>query len=303
MRTTWILLTVVLLLFLSVVPVVGCQQQPESAPALPPPEPAPAPPTPAPTETLPPTPAPTPVPAPAPTPPPPPPPQPAIDEPELSENEVCFSVWSQMPTELPDGYKKSQFSGDTRKATYEGKGEWTFVVFGSAKDTGPLSTEIHEKTPGHWIEQESQEITTCELSLTAVFNEETKVFKITDIERFNEQVDTEITETPVPGELLVDWIRAAYGGQRYEFEGSVENVGKIPLNNLEVEFTLLGEDGKFLVMERATLDPETIAPGERAHFLHRINLREKIRRYDFTFITATGKQFLRVSEDIFILLP
>jgi len=295
MKKTIVVLLIIPLLLSSVTMAAGCQQQPESAPAPPPPKPAPAPPTPAPAEALPPTPAPTPKP-PATLPPPP-------DEPSLSEDEVCFSVWSQVPAELPDGYKKSQFSRDTRKATYEGKEEWTFVVLGSTKDMGPLSTEIYEKTPGHWIEKESQEVTTCELKLTAVFNEETKVFKITDIERFNEQVDTEITETPVPGELLVDWIRAAYDGQRYEFEGSVENVGKIPLNNIEVEFTLLDEDGKFLVMERATLDPETIAPGEIAHFLHRINLREKIRRYDFTFITATGKKFLRVSEDMFILLP
>lgn len=44
MRTTWILQTVVLLLFLSVVPVVGCQQQPEPAPTLSP-MPNPFPPT------------------------------------------------------------------------------------------------------------------------------------------------------------------------------------------------------------------------------------------------------------------
>ncbi len=283
MKKLAILYTVALLVLLIMSQVVGCQEQPA--------------PTPAPTEALPPTPAPTPAPTPTPAP-------PAVDEPSLSENEACSYVWSQLPFELPNGYKKSQFLFRTRESTYEGNGEWKFVVLGSAKkDVGPTSTEIYEKTPGHWFEKESQEVTTYELKLTAVLNEETKIFEITSIDEFNEQVKTEWTETPVPGELLVRWIRAVYSGQRYDFEGSVENVGKIPLNNIEVEFTLFDEDGKFLVMERATLDPETIAPGEIAHFLHRIILREKIRRYDFTFITATGKKFLKINEDTFILRP
>jgi hypothetical protein len=197
---------------------------------------------------------------------------------------------------------------DTGEATYEGNGDWKFVVSGSGKLEWPTPSwqragEILEKTPGNWVEQQSEKVTTYELSLTAVFYEETELLEITDIEQFNKKLTTEVIETPIEKLLLVDWIRAVYDGQRYEFEGSVENVGKIPLNIVGVEFTLFDEDGKFLVMERATLDPETIAPGETAHFLHRISLREKIRRYNFTFITTADKEFLRVSEDMFILPP
>lgn len=213
-----------------------------------------------------------------------------------------------MPSELPDGYEKSQLLIDTGEATYEGNGEWTFVVFGSGKLEWPTPSwesakEILEKTPGNWVVQQSQKVTTYELSLTAVFYEETKVLEIIDIEKFNEQLDTEVTETPVLGELLVDWIRAAYDGQRYEFEGSVENVGKITLNDIQVEFTLFDEDGKFLLTERTNVEPAIIAPGERAHFLLRVNLREKIRQYNHRFITASEEQFIRVSEDMHILSP
>ena len=304
MRKLNILLAVILFASLLVVIVVGCQQQPEPIP--PPPKPAPAPPTPAPTEALPPTPAPAPVPAPAPTPappPPPPPPQPTIDEPYLSQDEVCTYVWSQLPSELPDGYKRSQFLIDTGKATYEGNGEWTFVVFGSGELKWPSSTkiEIHEKTPGNWVGQQSQDVTTYELSLTAVFYEETKVLEIIDIEKFNEQLTTEAIETPIQKALLVHWIRGEYVGQRYRLEGSVENVGKIPLNDIQVEFALLDEDGKFLATEKTTLDPEIINPGERAKWFLNFTVREKVRRYNYEFTTASGQPFLMVSEDLFIL--
>ncbi len=132
MRKLIVLRTIILFVLLAAVIMVGCQQQPE---------PAPAPPAPAPT--LPPPPAPTPKPTPTPA---PPPPTPAPDEPKLSANEVCSYVWSQLPSELPDGYEKSQFFAFTKQATYEGKGEWTFVIFGSMEEIGPLQTKIYEKT-------------------------------------------------------------------------------------------------------------------------------------------------------------
>lgn len=286
MRKLIVLRTIILSVLLVAVIMVGCQQQPE---------PAPAPPTPAPT--LPPPPAPTPKPTPTPA---PPPPTPAPDEPKLSENEVCSLVWSRLPSELPDGYEKSQFFVDTKQATYEGKGEWTFVIFGSMEEIGPLQTKIYEKTTGHWVEEESQEVTTCELKLIADFYEKTRVFEIKDIEEFNEKVDTEITETPVPQELRVDWIKGEYDGSRYLFEGSVENVGKIPLHDIQIELVSFDEDGKLMTTERVPLEPEIIAPGELAHFLLRFSQREKLRSYDYTFITVSGEKFQRVGEDLFI---
>lgn len=116
-------------------------------------------------------------------------------------------------------------------------------------------------------------------------------------------MDTEITETPIKEVIFVHWIKGEYGGSQFLFEGAVENVGEIPLKNIEVVFTLFDEDGKFLLEEGTNVTPDIIASEERGHFLLRVNLREKVRRYNHTFFTSTGKSFLRVSEDTHILPP
>jgi len=193
------------------------------------------------------------------------------------------------------------------KATYEGNEKWTFAVSGSGKidwsAPGQPSKDVLEKTPGNWIEQQSKKVTTYDLDLTAIFDEETEALEIIDIEKSNEQMDTEITETPIKEVIFVHWIKGEYGGSQYHFEGAVENVGEISLNNIEVEFELFDEEGKFLLKERTNVEPDTIAPEERGHFLLRVNLREKVRRYNHTFFTSTGKPFLRISEDTHILPP
>lgn len=277
---------------------VGCQEQAAPTPApTPAPSPAPAPaPTPAPS----PAPAPTPASTPA-----PPPPAPKPDEPSLSADEVCSLAWSEMPIELPDGYEKSQFNANTGKATYEGNGEWTFSISGSGKLDWPQSggAEAIEKTPGNWVEQRSTKVTTYELSLTAIFNEETENLEIIEIEKSNEKMDTEITETPIQQVILLNWVKVEYAGIAYYFEGSIENVGKVPLKDIQVEFSLFDEDEMFAASERISIEPEIIAVGERAHFRAKVDYREKIRSYYCDFIAASGRQFVRISEDIFVLPP
>ena len=287
MKKLIVLSTAILLVLSMVTGVLGCQEAPTPAPA-----PAPTPP-PAPTQT--PAPAPTPTPTPAPTPSPPP----DADEPDLSENEVCSYVWSRVSSQLADGYDKSQFLIDTRKATYEGNGEWTFEILGAVKDTGPSSTEVCETTAGYWVEQHSQEVTTYELRLTAVFYEKTKIIELLDIEKSNEQVNTEITETPIlREELKVLSMNAEYSGYIYRFEGSVENTGKIPLISLEVELYGYDTDDNLMAQERAPLYPEVINPGELGHFLLQVYLKGKhIRSYTYTFITPSGEEFYRSDTD------
>ena len=138
MKSLFILCVIVLFLSMSEALITGCRQQPEPIPApAPAATPAPAPPpttVPAPTPT--PLQTPTPVPAPTHT---PLQPAPKPDEPSLSEEKVCSLAWSELPTELPDGYEKSQFTADTGEATYEGNGEWTFSISGSGKLDWPQS--------------------------------------------------------------------------------------------------------------------------------------------------------------------
>lgn len=174
-----------------------------------------------------------------------------------------------------------------------------FVVFGSVKDTGPLSTKIYEKTGGRWVEQHSQEVTAYELKLSAVFYEKTRAFEIVDIEKFNEQVRTETSETPIlKKELKVDWVRGWYSGYQYQFEGTVENTGKIPIRHLQVELLCYDSDGNLLTIESSPLDPDIIAAGEPAHFNLRVYLKGmRLKSYDYRFVTVSGEEFYRFVTD------
>ena len=234
-------------------------------------------------------PAPAPEPAPAPT---------VIDQPSLPKDEVCALCWSRLPSELPEEYQRSQFSQKTREATYQGNGQWEFVVFGLAEEVGPASTEIIEKAPDHWIEQRSQEVTTCELKLAAIFYEDIKVLEIADIEELNEQVDTKVTETPIPLELRVDFINGWYRGDMYRFEGSVENLGQVPLKGIQVEIVSFDETDYLLDEQIISLEPEIIEPGVYGHFMLDVHLKGKhIRSYDYRFLSTTGEIFSLLSED------
>ena len=116
-------------------------------------------------------------------------------------------------------------------------------------------------------------------------------------------MDTEITEIPIQQVILLNWVKVEYAGIAYYFEGSIENVGQVPLKEIQVEFSLFDEDNNFAASERVPVESEIIAVGERAHFRSKVDYRKKIRSYFCTFITASGKKFFRVSEDIFVLPP
>ena len=302
MRKIFALRIIATLVLFPVLITVGCQQQPAPPPPL---TSAPPQPVPSPTQT-PPEPTPTPPPVPVPTPSPVLPPPPSPDEPNLTEEQVCSYAWTSLPPELPDGYLKSEFLADTGKATYKGKGDWEFVLLGSGRQEWPTPSweqagEILEKTPGNWVEQQSKKVTTYELSLTGVFNEETKTLEIMGIEKFNEKLTTEVIETLIQKALFVHWIRGEYIGSEYLLEGSVENVGELPLENIQVKFSLFAEGLKLLETKTTTLEPEIINPGERGRYFFRFYLREEARSYLYLFTTASGQRFSRVTDDLLVL--
>ena len=79
--------------------------------------------------------------------------------------------------------------------------------------------------------------------------------------------------------------------------------GKISLKGVQVEFFCFAEDDNLTVTERAPLEPEIIATGERAHFNLKVYYREKLRSYNYRFITAAETPFSEVCEDVHILPP
>ena len=295
MKTKWSSCRVISLALLVAMLIISCAPTPSPTPA-PIPTPLPAP-----------TPAPAPVPAPVPAPATPPPPSlPAIDEPHLTEDEVCAYIWSRLPSKLPDGYDKTVFSIDTRKAVYGEGDKWMFWVFGAKRDVTIFPAEIYQdfeasKESGKevWFEEQKQEVTTSNLKLTAIFYEKTRTLDILDIEKFDVQVNTEtIFKVPIKGELMVHWINAYYSGYQYHTEGSVENVGKIPLTGVQIEVKNYDPDGNLIKTQVIPLYPETIAPGELGHFNNRVYLKGMtIRTYTYKFILDSGEEIFSYKKD------
>jgi len=220
------------------------------------------------------------------------------DQPSLSADEVCALCWSRLPSELPEEYQRSQFNQNTREATYQGDGQWEFIVSGLVEGKEPVSTEIVEKASDYWVEQRSQKVTTRDLKLTAVFYEKLKVFEIAGIEESKEQLDTKVTETPVPMEFRLDFINGWRRGRNYRFEGYVENIGQTPLKGIQVEIVSFGEDDNFLDSQIIPLEPEIIEPGVYGHFMLDVYLQGMyLASYDYQFLSSANKTFSLLSED------
>ena len=278
MKKMVIIVILSLLLLLPLVLIAACQQQPE-----------PAPPTPSPAEALPPTPA--PVPAPTPAPAPAPKPAPIVDEPKLSEDEVCVLIWNRIPNQLPGGYSKSDLSKNTRTAEYKGDGEWLFSASGNVRQEGPVTTET-VKAEDCWVDRESCNITSYDLCLIAVYFEKSQTLDIS-VEKQNEKVITETSDTPIlRKEIKLLWQSAKGTAHHCYLEGQIENTGKIPISGLSVEYALFNEEGELLTIEEGNITPDTILPGEKGKFRYDFLITGgTLARYDFRFVLETGGVF------------
>ena len=132
------------------------------------------------------------------------------DLPTMTEEEVCSYIWSELPSKLPNDCSIEQFSKDTREVTYEGNGKWILNVSGLVSDTQELSVELVEKMGDYWVEQRVDEVTTYTQILQAVFFEKTKLIEITDVQQSNVTTKTEVDETPIKKEFVVNWTTAQY---------------------------------------------------------------------------------------------
>lgn len=269
----------IILLFISLVLVpVACQEKPEPTPQAPAQTPAPAPLTPAP--------APSPIPAPAPS------PLPAsIDEPKLSEEEICALIWNKIPSKLPDGYSKSDLSKDTRTAKYESDGQWQFSVFGKVRQEKPIVTEIVKKGD-YWVDRESCNVTSYELHLTAIYYENTNILDIS-VKKQNEEATTETSDTPIlRQEIKLKWLNAWGTAHKAEVEGCIENIGRIPIDGLLIEITLFDEERNIIVLEKCKITPDPIPAGEQGKFRENFSTTGKhFHSYDLRFILETGQIF------------
>ena len=276
MRKTVVLCILSLLFLLPLVLITACQQQTEPTPTTPAPAPVPTP-----------VPAPTPAPTPAPAPTAPPLPL-TVDEPKLSEDEVCSLIWNRIPSQLPDGYSKNDLSKDTRTAKYEGDGKWLFSVFGKVRQEGEVVTET-VKTEDYWVDRESCNVTSYELHLTAMYYENTQTLDIS-VEKQNEQVTTETSDTPIlRQEIKLKWLNVWASGHA---EGSIENIGKIPIDGLIIEIVLFDKDYNIIVVEKCNVTPDPIPSGERGKFRQNYSTTGKrFYFYEYRFLLEGGQVF------------
>jgi hypothetical protein len=167
------------------------------------------------------------------------------------------------------------------------------AIFGTGRETQSLPNETFEKTPGNWIEQQSQEITTYELELKAVWHESTNALDIQDIRKFGKQITTEIiSETPVPGEeLQVNRLLASFDGSDFIYEGSIENTGLVDLEEVQVEmlsYSYANIDNA--TTQRAPMQLGPIAVGKTVEFQCIFTIEEKFRFYNIRFVLPSGQE-------------
>ncbi len=220
-------------------------------------------------------------------------PTPSPDKPSLSVDEAAALIWSRLPDNLPGGYRKSEFNQTSRTARYEGNGKWTCRASGATQQATPLPLRKYEKTPGQWVEEQSEQVTRYTLELTAAFYEKTATVEVVGIDRSTPTVETRVisSKSLVARQIEVDWIAVNYGGQSFRAQGSFKNTGIIPLEKAEIEIALSNKDGKLLVTKRAPLTPSTIEPGGDGRFLIDFTVvgGETGGNYRYRFVTATGE--------------
>ena len=205
-------------------------------------------------------------------------------------------IWRELPALLTDEYDITQFSKDSREAAYVGDGQWSFSISGLASDTIQLQPEIVEKFEDYWVEQQTREVTTCDLLLTAFFYEKTNLIEVAGVQSSNVTTKTEAVETPVKKEFTLNWLKVEYQAMHFYFEGSIRNHGRVPLKNLGVKFLLFDEEGKVLETVEATVEPDIIAPEENGKIYKLLDIEDvpENARYNCVFLTAAGEPFQMV---------
>ena len=183
-----------------------------------------------------------------------------LDEPGMSQEEMAAYVWKLLPDSLPGSYAKSQFESETKNAVYIGNNKWEFSLRGGETQSKSLPLRRYEKTPGNWVENYSNQVYTYNLELKAIYYETTNTLDIIDIQKSDEDTKIEtVSEIPIIAKKFkVDWIRGEVSGVLVRIEGSVTNIGIIPIENATIEVALFDLEGNLIRTDTAPLKPNKI---------------------------------------------
>lgn len=221
-------------------------------------------------------------------------------------------IWNKLPHYLPDDYTKSQFSSETGEATYCGDKKWEFYVSGTDTESSLLPPEQYEKTPGNWVHSLCREFITCEYTLTADYYENTGTLNILSIQISDEETTIEtVSEKSIIGKgLRVKWITATSSGYDLRVQGTVKNIGVVPLEDVIIEVITYDSMGDWLRTDEATLTPSKIDVGETGQFFLKVQLESSLKAseedefgkrtlgyYDYKFVLPSGEEIYFETPD------
>ena len=156
----------------------------------------------------------------------------------------------------------------------------------------------------------SNKVVTDDLLLRAEYFETTGALNILSIEKTGETETRKIVSevSVIASKLKVNWISGYTMGYGFRVEGSVNNIGILPLENILFEVNYYDTGGNLITTDNMTLSPATINVGESCKFvldvdgfyLHSSDPKEgkvSFGFYTYRFLLPSGKQILAEPPD------
>lgn len=99
-------------------------------------------------------------------------------------------------------------------------------------------------------------------------------------------------------ELAIDWIHGFRSALSYWVEGTVINVGTVPLVDVQLEIAFFNEDGELIRTIDTPIKPDnpvsgfetTMLPGQSAHFKVEFSQAGGLKSYRYGFYLPTGEE-------------
>ncbi|MFC1893498.1 FxLYD domain-containing protein [Chloroflexota bacterium] len=103
--------------------------------------------------------------------------------------------------------------------------------------------------------------------------------------------------TPEVKELLIFNLKGWTSGSSYWVEGTVKNVGTVPLQGVQLEVEFYDKDGELVTTASGPTEPATIEVWKTAHCkAEAVGKAELIRRFHYRFVLPSGEQVPARSE-------
>ena len=108
-------------------------------------------------------------------------------------------------------------------------------------------------------------------------------------------------EIPIPDPerkgLLLNWISGEYDRQWLCTQGSVTNIGRVPLEDVIIKISHYDLEGNWVRTDNVTLSPNKIGIGENAKFYLRILQRSEGGTFRWRFLLPSGEVIFSRNKD------